>query len=413
MASRTLTSIPLFSSLPAEEILHLESSLQATSLPAGRVLFHEGHSDDKFYVLLEGEVEVIKMLGQADERSLGVRTAGTLLGEMSLFSRDGCHTASVRSITPLRLLKVTHGELDAILHRQPQLAYEIIRLLSRRLEESENLTIMDLREKNQRLEKAYQDLKAAQEQLIEKERLEKELEISRQIQQSILPEELPVCRGYQFGAMMVPARAVGGDFYTFFKLPHQRLGIVVGDVSDKGVPAALFMALTYSLIRAEAVRESSPVRALEKVNWHLLQMNSSGMFVTLVYGILDATNGDFHFARAAHPAPYLMDGKGQLVELPVPNSQPLGLFDAPPIDEQQVTLQPGGVLLLYSDGITETMDLEGLEFGKEHLNRSMSADRSLAAQAICQSLWNEVKAHGGDQPQHDDFTVVSIKRDVE
>ncbi len=116
------------------------------------MLFQEGHSDDKFYILLEGQVEVVKALGSPEERLLGVREAGNLLGEMSLFSRDGCHTASVRSLTPLRLLKVTHTELDALLHRQPQLAYEIIRLLSQRLEESENITILDLKEKNQRLE---------------------------------------------------------------------------------------------------------------------------------------------------------------------------------------------------------------------------------------------------------------------
>ena len=114
------------------------------------MLFQEGRSDDKFYILLEGQVEVVKALGSPEERRLGLRGSGNLLGEMSLFSREGCHTASVRAVTQLRLLQVPHTELDALLHRQPQLAYEIIRLLSQRLEESENLTILDLKEKNQR-----------------------------------------------------------------------------------------------------------------------------------------------------------------------------------------------------------------------------------------------------------------------
>ena len=126
-------------------------TLPSLEFPAGKILLQEGHSDDKFYILLEGQVEVIKSLGSEEERILGVREAGTLLGEMSLFSRDGCHTASVRSLTPLWLLKVTHAELDGLLHRQPQLAYEIIRLFSTRLEESENITILDLKEKNRRL----------------------------------------------------------------------------------------------------------------------------------------------------------------------------------------------------------------------------------------------------------------------
>jgi serine phosphatase RsbU (regulator of sigma subunit) len=405
-----LASIPLFASLPAEEIRHLEATLSALTLPAGKVLFHEGHADDKFYILLEGQVEVVKSLGKPEERILGVRTAGNLLGEMSLFTKDGRHTASVRSLTPLGLRKVTRIELDALLHRQPQLAYEIIRMLSKRLEESENITILDLKEKNQRLSEAYEELKNAQEQIIEKERLEKELEISRQIQQSILPSTLPTPKGYEFGALMIPARAVGGDFYTFFELPKDRLGIVVGDVSDKGVPAALFMALTYSLMRAEGVRTSSPVKALHQVNKHLLQMNSSCMFVTLVYGILDYGSGDFHFARSAHPAPYLLDENSHSVVIPVTVAQPLGLFEEPPIDEQCVHLPPGGTLLLYSDGITETMDAQGAEFGLESLNQSMSTNHSLPAQEICEALWKDVKAYGGDLPQHDDFTTVIVKR---
>jgi sigma-B regulation protein RsbU (phosphoserine phosphatase) len=413
MATRTLSSIPLFSSLPAGEIRHLEATLSASSCAAGKVLVHEGHSDDKFFILLEGQVEVVKSLGEPEERVVGVREAGNLLGEMSLFSRDGCHTASVRALTSLRLLKMTRAELDALLRRQPQLAYEIIRLLSQRLEESENITILDLKEKNQRLVEAYEELKSAQEQIIEKEKLEKELEISRQIQQSILPETYPNPRGYEFGALMVPARAVGGDFFTFFKLPSNRLGIVVGDVSDKGVPAALFMALSYSLIRAEAVRTRSPVQALQKVNKHLLQMNSLSMYITLVYGILDTNNGEFLFARAGHPSPYLLDGHGNPLKVPVSFSQSLGVFENPPIDEQCLNIPIGGTLLLYSDGITETMDAYNIEFGLESLNRTMTTNRQRSSQEICDQLWLDVQAHGRDQPQQDDFTTVVVKRTLE
>jgi len=410
MQALDLTTIPLFASLPPEEIRHLEATLSLTSCPDGRILIREGHSDDKFFVLLEGQVEVVKSLGKPEERILGVREAGNLLGEMSLFSREGCHTASVRALTPLRLLRVTHNELDALLHRQPQLTYEIIRLLSKRLEESENSTILDLKEKNLRLTEAYDELKSAQEQIIEKEKLEKELEISRQIQQSILPEAMPKLPGYEFGALMVPARAVGGDFYTFIKLSGNRLGIVVGDVSDKGVPAALFMALSYSLVRAEAMRAASPVQAIQKVNQHLLQMNSSSMYVTLVYGILDGDSGDFTFARAAHPSPYLLDGKGRLMQVPVAFAQPLGLFDNPPVDEQCIHLPPGGTLLLYSDGINETMDSQGNEFGLDSLNRTVTSNRWRPAQEICEKLWQDVQVFGGDMPQQDDFTTVVVKK---
>jgi len=405
-----LDRIPLFATLPVEEIRRLEGLLHVSTCPPGKVLFREGSSDDKFYLLLEGQVEVIKALGSPEERRLGLRESGNLLGEMSLFSREGRHTASVRAVSRLRLLHVPHTELEALLQRQPQLAYAIIRQLSQRLEESENLTIQDLKEKNQHIKQAYDELKANQEQIIEKERLEKELEISGQIQRSLLPKRLPAIPGYQFGALMIQAQAVGGDFYTFFKLGQNQLGLVVGDVSDKGVPAALFMALSYSAIRVEAARTSSPVQVLRNVNRHLLQMNSSGMFVTLVYGILNCTSGDFRFARAAHPSPYLLDMQGRIVDVPVSPGQPLGLFDALPIDVQTLQIPPGGILLLYSDGLSETKDTQGRDFAPDLLYQSMRGNRMRPAQAICEQLWQDVQLHGLGLPQQDDCTVVVVKR---
>jgi phosphoserine phosphatase RsbU/P len=413
MPAEDLSRIALFASLPEEEIHRLGTRLYVSTFPPGRVLLEEGHSDDKFYVLLEGEVEVIKALGLPEERLLDVCAAGTLLGEMSLFSRDGSHTASVRALTPLRVLNVPHTELDALLQRQPHIAYDLIRLLSRRLEASENATILDLQERNQRLEEAYEELKTAHLQIVEKERMEKELEISGQIQQSLLPTDLPDIPGYELAAMMVSARFVGGDFFTYFKLGRDRLGLVVGDVSDKGVPAALFMALTYSLMRAEAQRTGSPVQALRKVNHYLLEMNSQSMFVTLVYGILDIESGDFHFARAGHPSPYLLDGEGRLLDMPVSPGQPLGLFDDLPIDEQRINLPPGGTLLLYSDGVSETKDIQGNDFAPEALYQSMAANCTRPALEICEQLWADVKEHGRGFPQQDDFTSVVIKRLVD
>jgi serine phosphatase RsbU (regulator of sigma subunit) len=413
MNTADLSSIPLFASLPEDEIRRLETLLHVSTFPPGEVLFQEGCSDDNFYILLDGQVEVVKALGSTEERLLGVREAGTLLGEMSLFSREGCHTASVRSLTSLQLLHVPHSELDALLHRQSQFAYGLIRLLSHRLEESENSTILDLKEKNQRLGEAYDELKTAHVQIVEKERLEKELELSGQIQQSLFPTTLPFIPGYEFSAMMVPARQVGGDFFTYFKLGKDRLGFVVGDVSDKGVPSALFMAITYSAIHLEAPHTRSPVQALRKVNKHLLQMNASQMFVTLVYGILDCSNGDFHFARAGHPSPYLMDSAGQLLDVPVSSGQPLGLFDNLPIDEQQVRLPPGGTLLLFSDGVSETKNIQGGDFAPDVLYQTMATNRMRPAEEICDQIWLDVQEHGRGLPQQDDFTVVVVKRMLE
>jgi len=410
MSKHILATTPPFSLLPEDEIEHLQSALPIINIDAGEFVLREGHSDDKFYILVDGQVEIIKSLGKDDERFLGLRSAGTLLGEMSLFSPDGCHSASVRALTRLSLLKISREDLDALLKRHPKMAYEVIRMFSRRLQASENMTILDLRAKNERLRVAYEELKAAQEQIIEKERLEKELEIASEIQRSILPEKLPMVEGYDMGALMVPARHVGGDFYTFFELDKDRLGMVVGDVCDKGVPASLFMALSYSLIRAEALRNDSPVNTLKRVNSHLLEMNSMNLYITLVYGILNINSGDFHFTRMAHPSPVLLDARGQGLDSPISPGQPLGLFTDPLMDEQTIQLPQGGMLVLYSDGVSEPENCEGCEFGIASLMKSLRENRKKAAQEICQQIYINVQAFSNESPQQDDFTMVVVKK---
>jgi len=411
MRSSTLRKIPLFSSLPLNEIKYLALRLVSYECPADRILFQEGSREEEFYILLEGEVEILKSVGTSDEHSLGIRKAVSLLGEMSLFNRGGYHTATVRSRTPLILYKMDRTEFDALLHRQPQLAYELVGLLSNRLADSENLTIIELKEKNERLSSTYQELKAAQKQIIEKEKLEHELELSGRIQQSILPRSLPKRHGFDFGALMIPAHAVGGDFYTFLSLDKNRVGIVVGDVCDKGIPAALFMSMVYSLIRVEARISKSPVKVLRQVNRHLLHMmNNSGMFVTLIYGILNCENGEFHYARAAHPAPIMLDGKGTTMNVSIKPGQPLGLFGNLPIDEERITIPSGGTLLLFSDGLNESSNIDGVEFGNEGLAVSLSSARHKRAQRICEHLWDAIQAYTQEMPQGDDFTAVLIKR---
>jgi sigma-B regulation protein RsbU (phosphoserine phosphatase) len=251
-------------------------------------------------------------------------------------------------------------------------------------------------------------LRDRQRQLLSQ--LERELEIARQTQQSILPEALPEHPGYDFGALMAPASAVGGDFYEFIDLPDGRLGIVIGDVSDKGLPAALFMALTYSLVRAEAARADSPRQVLRAVNRHLLEMNASGMFVTLIYAVLDFKSGALNYGRAGHPLPLGLGTDGRTLTLAMQPGQPLGLFEDPAIDEQCLVLPPGGLVLMYSDGLTEAADLQGQQFGLARLQQRLSGGRAAMAQELCQQLWLAVQAHSNELPHQDDFTAVIIKR---
>src|SRR5512135_84273 len=242
MSEELIRRVPLFATLPQHEIAHLANSLRHFDFPTNTIIFHEGRKEDHFYILIEGHVEIIKAQGTPDERLLGVRSAVSFIGDMSLFSQDGKHTASVRALTPLNVLEMTRADFDQLLHRQPLLAYEMVRVMSTRLQDSENLTIHDLQIKNQELTQAYNELRAAHEQIVEKEKLERELAVAREIQQSILPRMLPDVKRFDFGGKMSPTRAVAGDFYDVIWLAPDQIGLVVGDVSDKGVPASLFMA---------------------------------------------------------------------------------------------------------------------------------------------------------------------------
>ena len=342
-----IREIPLFASLPATEIHRLAESLQMVAFPADALLFREGEEGDRFYIILDGEVEIIKAMGMSEERLIGTCGRGEYTGEMSLLNPDRKRTASARTRTPVHAAVVTRADFDALLHREPSVAYAMTHILSARLTDTHNAAIADLQEKNRRLRAAYEELQAAQAQIIEKEKLEHELQVARQIQESILPREMPRLAGFDFGARMIPTRAVGGDFFDFVPLGETHIGIAIADVSDKGMPSAIFMALARSLLRAEALRSRSPRRVLQSVNRLLLEMNDAGMFVTMVYGVLDRATREFHYARAGHDVP-LVFGKTRPLFAPKPkHTLPLGIFPNSALDVQRVGLTRGDTLFLF------------------------------------------------------------------
>jgi len=240
--------------------------------------------------------------------------------------------------------------------------------------------------------------------------LEGEMEIARQTQKTILPDTLPYRKGYEFGSLLLPARAVSGDFYDFIRMGKDRVCIVIGDVTDKGLPAALFMALTFSLIRAETKRERNSLQALLNVNRSLLSMNASGLFVTLSYCVLDYRTGSFRYFRAGHPKPIILDAGGQMLDIKMNEGQPLGIFGNIKIDEQECVIPPGGSVLLYSDGLSEALNSNGNEFGSDRIKAEFARHREEPANQICRNLRQAVEDHCEGQPNQDDFTAVVIKR---
>ena len=187
------------------------------------------------------------------------------------------------------------------------------------------------------------------------------------------------------------------------------MGLVTGDVSDHGVPAAIFMALTYSLLRAEAFRAASPGEALRAVNRQLLDMNASSMFVTVLYGILNRATRDFQFARAGHDLPLILNARREALDLVAGKGQLLGLFPNPLIDEQRLTLPADSLVVMYTDGVTEAMDPTGELFGEERLRTVLYAGRNPTAQAACEAVLAEVRAFSDYAAQRDDITLIALQ----
>lgn len=400
----------LFTSIPATERQKLAEVLHPVDLPVGTILCRESDPGDSLYLILSGQVDVIKALGAPEERLLSVIYAGDYAGEMSLLERHGRRTASLRCATAVRLMELTRADFDQLIERYPTLAMEMLRELSLRLRDTQSATIRDLQSKNVQLAEAYQELKEAQNQLVEKERLERELQLARQIQMSMLPSRLPQTSGFEFGAAILPARAVGGDLYDFVPFSEGgTIGILVGDVSDKGVPAALFMALTRSLLRAIAARGIPPFDVLQQINRHMLEMNRMNMFVTMLYGILIPETGEFAYARGGHEIPMLITANGEPIKIHYDPGQIIGIFSQPLLDEQCLTIPPGGILLLYTDGASDASNTEHGFFGSERLLQSLIDKRNGTAQEICDQVLADLLNFQGEAPQIDDITLLVIK----
>ncbi len=176
------------------------------------------------------------------------------------------------------------------------------------------------------------------------------------------------------------------------------------------MPAAIFMALTHSLIRAEASRSGSPARVLQRVNRLLMEMNDAGMFVTVLYGIVDRRRGDFSYARAGHELPLLFNPDGMVAPAAHGHGVPLGIFDAVVLDEQTIPLPPGSAILLYTDGATDLTGPEGILFDLERLQALAQASlNGRPAQALCDEIWRGLTAYQGNSSQDDDVALVAIR----
>jgi phosphoserine phosphatase RsbU/P len=408
MDETAFLNIPLFRDIPRVEMAGIVSALPVETFRAGSYLFREGDLGENLYVVQEGNLEILLAAGSPDEMLLRTCGPGEYIGEMGLVLPEGRRTATVRAKTLSRAWVMSRSKFHQMLERWPVIAYAMVSTLSQRLDATNNASFRDLTEKNHALQKAYDELKAAQDLLIEKERLERELKVAAEIQLSILPDVLPQAAGFDFGAHILPARRIGGDFYDVFTLDDHRTGVVIGDVADKGVPAALFMARAHALIMAEADSSALPGEVLRFANEHITRLHKSAQFVTALYGIADSQTGDFAYARAGHEPPLILELDGTVERVNYGPGMSLGLWEDIRLDEQVAHLKSGSTMVLFTDGMTDCRDPNGVAFGLDRIKTTLAGLRGLRAQDVCERLFNTLKAYQDGSMQDDDVTLVAV-----
>ncbi|MBN2304782.1 MAG: SpoIIE family protein phosphatase [Anaerolineae bacterium] len=254
-------------------------------------------------------------------------------------------------------------------------------------------------------------LEAAQAELAQKERMERELELARQVQQSVLPKTFPQVPGFRFAARNEPARQVGGDFYDVIWLDDDHFGVAVADVSDKGLASALYMALTRSLLLAEARRARSPSAVLINVNDLLLELGQPNMFVTVLYGVVERAARRLTYARGGHDYPLLLrDGHAQELH---GQGMVLGLLpsDRMRVENETIMLHPGDRLVLYTDGLTDVMNPDNALYGADRFTALLLDLLDQPTEDLCAAIFEALAEYRGSAPQFDDMTLLVV--DVE
>ena len=248
----------------------------------------------------------------------------------------------------------------------------------------------------------------------EKKRMDHDLEIAREIQAILLPSSPPAVQGYELSGINVPARQVSGDYYDYIRVDERRVGVAIADVSGKGVPASLIMAMCRSVIRSEAVGKISAAEVLRRVNQQLYPDIKEDMFISVAYFILDTQTNQVTLARAGHDAPLWYRAADKSVEKLTPKGMAMGIDSGEVFNrvcaDYSFELAPNDCLLLYTDGATEALDEEGLEFGLPRLVQALQASAPHGAPGIIKRLTEDVKNFAGTYPQHDDITLIAIRR---
>ena len=276
---------------------------------------------------------------------------------------------------------------------------------------------IDLDDLSLTIEKAIEQInyiKTMQQEHYQLESIKGDLAVASEIQQAILPRVFPPfpenASQMDIAASMNPAKDVGGDFYDFFRIDEDRIGFVIADVSGKGIPAAIFMAVCRTLIRATGLRDVKPSECISYTNNLIAEESASSMFVTAFYGIYNIKTGEVTYTNAGHNPPYVVRANGSIERLPMSKNIIVGFIENFQFSEETLHLEPGDTLLLYTDGVTEAVDAELKEYGEERVETLLKNTTQMGCQEMIDAVKADVKAFTEEAEQSDDITLLAIKR---
>ncbi len=276
---------------------------------------------------------------------------------------------------------------------------------------------IDLDDLSVTIEKAIEQINYVHKMQVEHQQLESlktDLAVASEIQQAILPQVFPpfadLVDKLDIAASMTPAKEVGGDFYDFFRIDDNHIGFSIADVSGKGIPAAIFMAVSRTLIRATGMGGKSPSDCLTYANKLLAAESVDCMFVTVFYGIYDVSTGHISYCNAGHNPPYILKSDGSVMEFPMSKDPMVGAIDCISYHAEEIDLEQGDTLVMFTDGVTEAMNVSFEEFGEQRLVDVLKSAHPESCDSLVESIKKEVAAFTEGAEQSDDITILTIKR---
>jgi phosphoserine phosphatase RsbU/P len=417
---------PLFARFDRGSLLAVAAQCGFATYPAGTTIMREGDPGSFALVILEGEVDIFVELpaGQVHMATVG---RNRVIGELGVFT-DMSRTATVIARTYLVVVRIDQDSLTRLSGEFPSIAIAIIRELGSRLavmnrslaylthaaealgrDEYDTALFEELTSQPGELATFAQAFAGMAAEMRAKQHRREEMQAAAQIQQSILPPPLPregAAARIDLHAEMHPAREIGGDFYDFFLIDPHRLAITVADVSGKGIPASLFMAVSRTVMRSISGGRDMGF-GMSEANRLLATQNTACMFVTMFHGVLDLASGVLRYCNAGHNPPYLLREKGGRDTLAA-TGIPFGIDPDMPYRIAETVLQPRDTLFLFSDGITEAFDADNQEFGTARLETALEAGRGRGAAELVAGVLGATTAFAAGTDQSDDITCLAL-----